>query len=66
MALYGGGERPEHSPHPSLIPLAAVLYGGGERPEHSPHNQGYIWPLCERRDYDRAPPVQRTDQGLAV
>ena len=34
--LYGGGERPEHSPDPALSSVPIRLYGGGERPEHSP------------------------------
>ena len=34
--LYGGGERPEHSPIRSGVMLPMKLYGGGERPEHSP------------------------------
>ena len=44
--LYGGGERPEHSPEWAEVSGArTTLYGGGERPEHSPtRSLRSIWP----------------------
>ena len=69
--LYGGGERPEHSPKSVLSLAIARLYGGGERPEVSLAGRIAPPPVIVKRHHAGGRPMAETprdegDQYLAA